>query len=64
MCLFVKKIIILTTFVCCPASVLYTVLTVIRLGQGLMKAEAGHQVKEARVLLCFTKRFIGLLMEI
>jgi hypothetical protein len=64
MCFFEKKIIILTIFICCPTSVCaITVLTVIRLGHGIEKPEAGHQTNEARVTLCFTKRFIGLFMK-
>ncbi len=51
-------------FVVQPQFCTITMLTVIRLGQGIKKSEAGHQANESRVSLCFTKRFIGLLMEI
>jgi hypothetical protein len=51
MCLFAKN-----TFVCCQASVLYNrSLTVISLGQGIKKSEAGHQANKARVTLFYKK---------
>jgi hypothetical protein len=35
-----------------------------RLGQGTKKPEAGRQAKEAKVTLFYSKRVIGLLIEI
>jgi hypothetical protein len=57
MCLFEKIIIILTSLVCCLATVFtIAVLIEVRLGQGTEKPEAGHQANEARVILVFTKK--------